>query len=147
MSNQRIQNFLVKQERTGFWIGAYQPASEEDWRWSDCTPWNWTMWDLEFHNGKQPDYASENCVMIWYHDGNWYDKWHNVPCSWTKSFVCSKKMCEGTATTCKTPEKGRFHTEQTSSSLILCLCRIVRDGIHTESAAPKFHCFLCRTFK
>ena len=110
VENLAIQNFLVEQKRIGIWVGAHQQEREEDWKWSDCTPWEWTLWDPYYH---QPNYLdSENCVMIWYKDWvvqwNWYDKWHNVQCSSTKSFVCSKRMCEGTATTNTTVNKGKF---------------------------------------
>ena len=74
-------------------------GNEDDWKWSDCTPWNWTMWDLEFSYGNlpQPDnYGTENCAMInWYSDGIWYAKWHDVRCSSNRSFVCSKEICKG----------------------------------------------------
>ena len=84
-------------------------GNEDDWRWSDCTPWNRTMWDLEFVDGDRPqpdNYGTENCVMI-----NWYGygKWHDQRCSWTTSFVCSKRMCKATVTATP-PLPGRFST-------------------------------------
>ena len=116
MGNQEIQNFLTEQEKTGIWIGAHQQEGEEDWRWSDCTPWNWTMWDLDFPYGQQPDQPGiENCIMIWYSDTfeGWYDKWHDVRCDLTHthgrqlSFVCSKNICQDTVTTTTTIESEK----------------------------------------
>ena len=126
VDDQSTQNFLVKKERTGIWIGAYQMGKEDDWRWSDCTPWNWTMWDQEFHNGRRPqpqpdNYGTENCVMI-----NWsgYAKWHDVGCSWTNSFVCSKGICKVTATTTMEPENEGIFLHHLPQALLCLLVKM-----------------------
>ena len=103
VGDNEIQEFLAE-KKTGIWIRAYESEREGNWKWSDCSPWNWTKWSPSW-GGQPNNYGGrENCAMInWaYLDkGQMYPGWHDVRCSRNVSFVCSKKVvedCEDVAT-------------------------------------------------
>ena len=123
--NQRIQNFLVEENQTGIWIGAHQPGIKEDWKWSDCTPWNWTMWSPSYY-GQPNNYGGfENCAMIYWYDkqyDNWYKKWHDVGCPQKELFVCSTRICDITPTITPTLTTTN-NSELEKKGIFVYLCR------------------------
>ena len=111
--------------KTGIWIGAYESEREGNWKWSDCSPWNWTKWD-PLWDGQPNNYLGrENCAMInWaYLDkGQMYPRWHDVRCSRNTSFVCSKKVVED----CEDVAKISTEHKDTGNP-----CHLIKQYIHT----------------
>jgi len=78
-----------------FWIGGTDTGEEGVWKWTDCTPWNFTVW-LTGNPSNSP--GEEDCLDVHklIHSNRHKDKkWNDDKCSKEFGFVCSKKICSG----------------------------------------------------
>ncbi|XP_074840348.1 dromaiocalcin-1-like [Carettochelys insculpta] len=87
----------VKQKKIDkhVWIGLSDTAQNNQWKWADASPNNYTAWDQG-----QPDSPEkkEHCVALKYSD---YEKWHDFPCGDKFPFLC-KHSAQGR----RLPEAG-----------------------------------------
>ena len=77
------------------WIGGNDIDEEGVWKWTDCTPWKFTVW----YEGK-PHGLKENCLNVYkfddQHEHKYANKkWNDYRCTTEQGFVCSKKICSG----------------------------------------------------
>jgi len=83
-----------KMNRTGvdfMWIGGSDNEEEGVWKWTDCTPWNFTVW----YEG-EPNGGDESCLTTYYaRPSHLHKKWNDVKCSKDRGFACSTKICSG----------------------------------------------------
>ena len=76
---------------TEFWFGGNDIEKEGDWKWTDCTPWEFTFWSSgEGWSNPNNAQGSQNCLQ-WQLRWGWDDDW----CINIKNFVCSKQTCTG----------------------------------------------------
>ena len=66
VTDMKIHNYIqskviIGNKNTYFWIGGTDQEEEDEWRWTDGSLWNFTMWGKE-----QPDnWMTENCLQIY----------------------------------------------------------------------------------
>ena len=93
VTSNATRDFVVEgMNRTGLpdaWIGGNDIDEEGVWKWTDCTPWEFTFWA-----GAEPNNANagEDCV---HHDDGKHHKWNDHNCGGERGFLCSKKICPG----------------------------------------------------
>ena len=94
-NNDFIWERLIRTGLNRHWIGGTDTGEEGVWKWTDCTPWNFTVW----YEG-EPNRLLEDCLNVYkfddqheHKDAN--KKWNDYPCSKEQGFVCSKKICSG----------------------------------------------------
>ena len=74
------------------WIGGIR--EENVFKWTDCTPWKFTVWAAGEPNNALP---GEDCVSMYNlqgHEGS-HKKWNDYQCVNELGFACSKKICSG----------------------------------------------------
>ena len=113
VTNIKIHNYIqskvtIGQIDTYFWIGGTDQAQEGDWRWTDGSPWTFTMW-----GPRQPDnWASwghdEDCLQI---NLDWRSKngWNDIKCNTDIKFVCSQPLCADYDTNISTSNNTNGH--------------------------------------
>jgi len=94
-TNDFIWERLIRRGLNRHWIGGTDTEEEGVWKWTDCTPWNFTVW----YEG-EPKRLLEDCLNVYkFHDQHEHKdankKWNDYPCSKEQGFVCSKKICSG----------------------------------------------------
>ena len=94
VTNMKIHNYIkskvtIGQIHTYFWIGGTDQEQECDWRWTDGSPWNLTMW-----GPRQPDNwgHGEDCLQINFGQHS-RDGWNDNRCTRHREFVCSQLLC------------------------------------------------------
>ena len=91
IATEAVNSFIgSKMDRT--WVGGNDRDEEGSWKWTDCTPWEFTLWN----SGEPNNYGGQqDCGYIisraWGHGRVWDDDM----CYREKEFVCSKKICTG----------------------------------------------------
>ena len=80
------------------WIGATDQAEEGNWKWTDCSMWNFTNWvKWQPDDFKGEDGNGEDCVVLHGNKSefsNGLTGWSDLPCNLRElHFVCSKPMC------------------------------------------------------
>ena len=82
----------------GIWIGAKRTEEDNNWMWTDCSPWNFTKWGArQPDNSSNQDGAGENCALVIGNKSR-HIGWDDVPCNFKeREFVCRKPMCSGKA--------------------------------------------------
>ena len=115
VTNMKIHNYIqskvtIGQIHTYFWIGGTDQAQEGDWRWTDGSPWNFTMW-----GPGQPDNwlpwghdEDEDCLQI---NFEWHSKsgWNDIKCNTQIEFVCSQPLCADNDTNISTSNNTNGH--------------------------------------
>ena len=71
-----------------FWIGGNDLEEEGIWRWTDCTPWEFTFW----YTGEPNNHGNKGQHCLYRNSGI---KWDDTDCTDAKPFVCSKTICSG----------------------------------------------------
>ena len=102
-------------------------------RWSDCTEWKFTKWDVEdlgLYLDQQPDgHGKEDCLQFRWgapHLPERRDGWHDVACRFKKKYVCSRKLC-GTG-------KGQ---EPASTRLLTRTLGVLSISVYARNSATK----------
>jgi len=92
-----IHEFLMERVNkddyfTWFWIGGSDKETEEKWKWTDRSPWNFTHWASVPQ--KQPKRAAPNhdCLQI-YNKHKATNGWKDQSCVQQRHFICSWKIC------------------------------------------------------
>jgi len=92
-SNETMDNIMYVLRRGGFsnndwfWLGGNDLAKEGVWEWTDCTPWEFSLWTPgEPNNGNT--HGSEHCVTLAVNN-RWYDSRVGAGAR----PLCSKKIC------------------------------------------------------
>uniref|UniRef100_A0A8P4KJ53 C-type lectin domain-containing protein n=1 Tax=Dicentrarchus labrax TaxID=13489 RepID=A0A8P4KJ53_DICLA len=67
------------------WLGGYDAVQEGAWFWSDGTRFQFNFWD----EGQPDNRANAHCMLMNFGDQKKYD---DQPCSYTKPFVCARKL-------------------------------------------------------
>ena len=87
----RIHDFIQSKvnpnrHETWFWVGGTDHEHENNWKWTDGSPWKFTKWaDKEPSNGWF--LYKENCLQIK------KEGWNNENCGRSLRFVCSQQIC------------------------------------------------------
>ena len=68
------------------WLGGNDIEEENDWKWTDCTPWGDNFWYLGEPNNAG---GAEDCLET--RSMNWND----LSCGSELGFLCRKKICSG----------------------------------------------------
>merc|ERR1719500_256264 len=77
----------------GVWIGGNDLEVDGVWRWTDCSPWEFTIWGPgEPNNWGGVDDCLHHHIMDWGH------KWNDGLCGFESKFLCSKSICSGGST-------------------------------------------------
>ena len=92
-SNATNQDVVEKVERTGLshvWFGGNDIAEEGAWKWTDCSPWEFTLW----YRGQPNNVGgNQNCLVNWLESGK--GRYGDQACDHVAAFVCSKRICTG----------------------------------------------------
>ena len=90
--NEFILGELSKRKNTMLWIGGTDKEEPGSWKWTDCSPWEFTYWQ----KNQPSDHEKQDCLR--------YSKtavstskpmWNDWLCSHKHKFVCSQKLCPG----------------------------------------------------
>ena len=95
----REENDFIKTELlpthkdAGYWIGLSDSDNEGDWMWTDGTQLDsdgYKNWEDD--HPKNNENNNEDCVVIRIRksDPVHHGKWHDLPCSLDKKFICEK---------------------------------------------------------
>jgi len=91
-----VWGMMKRTSLSQIWIGGSDTGEEGVWKWTDCTPWDFTVW----HKGQPSNSGDEDCLEVFQFndqhgtkDAN--KKWNDNTCSTEQGFVCSKKICSG----------------------------------------------------
>jgi len=92
-TNDFIWERLIRTDIDVIWLGGSDTGEEGVWKWTDCTPWNFTVWSkLNPNNhGGHEDCLNVYKLMFWSKQED--KKWNDDTCSKEFGFVCSKKIC------------------------------------------------------
>jgi len=93
-----VQEMMDRAGLTYMWIGGSDSEEEGVWKWTDCTPWNFTAWN-EGESTNPINRGHTDCLGV-YNDiqerkRDWHKKWNDDMCSIEEGFACSKKICSG----------------------------------------------------
>lgn len=90
VTTEHIHNYLneadIGTHINGMWIGGVVEANRGQFVWSDCSPWDFTMWET----GNPTQNKDDNCISL----SRANQKWRNRDCTQHKSYICSQKLCE-----------------------------------------------------
>ena len=92
-TNEFILSELSKKGCTTLWIGGTDKGEKGSWRWTDCSPWEFTYWQRDQpsdHEGQDCLRYSSTTVL-----GPSKFKWNDWTCSDKYHFLCSQKLCAG----------------------------------------------------
>ena len=92
-TNEFILSELSKKGCTTLWIGGTDKGEKGSWRWTDCSPWEFTYWQRDQpsdHEGQDCLRYSSTAVL-----GTGNLKWNDWTCSDKYHFLCSQKLCAG----------------------------------------------------
>jgi len=93
-TNDFIWERLIRSGLDVIWLGGSDTGEEGVWKWTDCTPWNFTAWSkLNPNNDGDEDCLNVYKLMFWSKQED--KKWNDDKCSKEFGFVCSKKICSG----------------------------------------------------
>ena len=90
-SNETMDNIMYVLRRGGFgdndyfWLGGNDLAKEGVWEWTDCTPWEFSLWLPEEPSNWN---GIEHCVAFRVNN-----RWNAVRLSAGARPLCSKKIC------------------------------------------------------
>ena len=90
-SNETMDNIMLGFRRGGFgdndyfWLGGNDLAKEGVWEWTDCTPWEFSLWLPEEPSNWN---GIEHCVAFRVNN-----RWNAVRLSAGARPLCSKKIC------------------------------------------------------
>ena len=76
------------------WLGGNDIEKEGTWKWTDCTPWDYTFWASSEPNnlGRDEDCLTQLASPAQF--GNYLHwKWNDENCSDKFAFLCSKRIC------------------------------------------------------
>ena len=93
IATEAVNTFMGEKKKT-YWIGGHDRDEEGSWRWTDCTPMEFTFWAPGEPNDGSA--RGQDCMQYYGHSR----KWDDDTCSNGKSFVCSKKICTGPISIC-----------------------------------------------
>merc|ERR1719234_77170 len=87
------------------WLGGNDIDEGGAWRWTDCTPWNFTFWAPG-----EPTGGTAHCLTQVFNYtvyGHLDRKWNDWNCgNRYRGFLCSKKICSGNDVTGGTGDTG-----------------------------------------
>jgi len=94
-TNDFVWGMMNRTSLNPIWIGGNDIDEEGVWKWTDCTPWDFTVW----YKG-EPHRPKYNCLNVFKFDDqhelkNANKKWNDNRCVNKQGFVCSKKICSG----------------------------------------------------
>ena len=90
-SNETMDNIMLGLRRGGFgdndyfWLGGNDLAKEGVWEWTDCTPWEFSLWAPEEPSNWN---GIEHCVAFRVNN-----RWNAVRLSAGARPLCSKNIC------------------------------------------------------
>ena len=90
-SNETMDNIMLGLRRGGFgdndyfWLGGNDLAKDRVWEWTDCTPWEFSLWTPGEPNNH---HGSEHCVGFAVNH-----RWYDVRVGASACPLCSKKIC------------------------------------------------------
>ena len=92
ITDSRIQDFIQSKVdpnhlETWFWLGGTDQGHENNWRWTDGSPWKFTKWAKKEPNDGGWWFSKENCVQIK------KQGWNDQNCGDKIRFVCSQQIC------------------------------------------------------
>jgi len=95
-TNDFVWGMMKRTNLNRIWIGGTDTGKEGVWKWTDCTPWDFTVWGT----GEPSNTGDEDCFIVYQfndqHENKDADKkWNDDKCSKEFGFVCSKKICSG----------------------------------------------------
>jgi len=95
-TNDFVWGMMKRTNLNRIWIGGTDTGKEGVWKWTDCTPWDFTVWGT----GEPSNTGDEDCLEVYQfndqHENKVADKkWNDDKCSKEFGFVCSKKICSG----------------------------------------------------
>jgi len=100
----------------GIWIGGNDLEVDGVWRWTDCSPWEFTIWGPgEPNNWGGVDDCLHHHIMDWGH------KWNDGLCGFESKFLCSKSICSEPTTTVSAVPGGSVMWKPASISLAATL--------------------------
>ncbi|XP_056615804.1 ladderlectin-like [Triplophysa dalaica] len=69
---------------TRVWIGGHDGEMEQQWLWTDGSPFDYTNWCKTEPNNEK---GTEHCLDI-----NWSDNhcWNDVPCTMPMGYICAQ---------------------------------------------------------
>ena len=90
--NDYILGGKVRRDISRLWVGGTDAEVEDVWKWTDCSPWEFTLWDRD-----QPDNGriskvgqGQHCLFI-HSDNRWNDRECEISTKYR--FLCSVKIC------------------------------------------------------
>lgn len=80
-----VTALVPKHSKHAIWTGLNEHDKEDDWKWSDSSPYEYSLWD----RGQPDDNGGidEDCMMI-NHGGR--IEWHDMPCDRKLSYICKR---------------------------------------------------------
>ena len=87
-ANEYIFEGKEKRKHDKIWLGGSDQEEEGVWKWSDGTPWNFQLWNLQ-----EPSNVTDQDCLIQF--GLNVKEWKDYPCNYERNFVCSKTPYSG----------------------------------------------------
>ena len=83
--NDYILGGKVRRDISRLWVGGTDAEVEDVWKWTDCSPWEFSFW-----GAGEPNNFGPQCLV--YHPNN---KWDDRTCFNEDMFLCGQKICPG----------------------------------------------------
>ena len=83
--------YIAAQLKHFLWIGGSDRESEGDWKWSDCSTWDFTNWGTISGKQQPSNHGGHNCLEYYIQNRKWNDGNCNIP----RNFLCSRRLCSG----------------------------------------------------